>query len=251
MSETRGLIQALKQALRQHPMTYAEVATGLGMSEANVKRLFASERITLDRVEAICRLIDMGLSDLFALYSAGREQIQQLSEEQEQELVADARLLLVAVCVRNELNFVEILQYHHLSETELIRCLAKLDRLKVIDLLPGNRIRLRIDRNFRWIENGPIEQFYRKTIQHEFINGRFEADGRRFCFGMLGRNSQALLKKRLEALAYDFIQLHLADRALPWDQRNSVGLLMALREWEFSILSPYVKESGKGSGHSL
>lgn len=241
MAETRAVIGTLKQALRSYPMTYAEVALGLEMSEANVKRLFASERITLDRIEAICRLMQMGLSDLFQLYDASRQQIEQLSVDQEKELVADTQLLLVAVCVRNELNFAEIMQYHHISEPDLIRCLAKLDRLKVIDLLPQNKIKLRIDQNFSWISGGPIEHFFEKAIQSEFIGAKFDSEGRRFLFGMLGENSQAIIKNRLKALSHEFIQLHQADRQLPWSKRKSVGMLVAVREWEFSILSPYVK----------
>tara|TARA_B110000116_G_scaffold231037_1_gene213725 strand:- start:247 stop:987 length:741 start_codon:yes stop_codon:yes gene_type:complete len=245
MSETRALIKTLKQALRRHPLTYAEVACGLGMSEANVKRLFASERIALDRIEAICRLIDMDLSDLFQLFQAQRQQIQQLSDDQEKELVADSQLMLVAVSVRNQLNFAEILQYHHISESNLIRALAKLDRLKIIDLLPNNKIKLRIDQNFSWIKGGPIERFYQTAIQNEFLHSHFDSNGRRFVFGMLGENSQAIIHNRLQALAREFVELHQADRQLPWNKRKSVGMLMATREWDFSILSPYVKKKGE------
>lgn len=242
MSESHALIQTLKQTLRRHPMTYAQVAEGLDMSEANVKRLFASERFALERIEAICKLMGMELSDLFQLYESGKQKIEQLTEDQEKELVADTQLLLVAVSVRNQLNFEEILQYHHISDSDLIRALAKLDRLKIIDLLPGNKIKLKIDQNFNWIAGGPIERFYQKAIQPEFLHSRFDSDGRRFLFAMLSDNSQAILKNKLKQLSNDVIELHRTDRQLPWNKRNSVGILVAMREWDFSILSPYVKD---------
>ncbi len=241
MAETPAVINNLKSALRRHPLTYAEVAVGLDMSEANVKRMFASERITLDRIEAICRLINMDLSDLFQLYEESRQRIERLTEDQEQELVADTKLLLVAVCVRNELNFEEILKNHHIGESDLIRCLAKLDRLKVIDLLPENKIKLRVDPNFTWIPKGPIERFYEKAIEKEFLSGNFDQQGRLFLFGLLSEKSQAIIQNRLQVLSQEFIQLHKRDRQIPWDKRKSVGLIMAFREWEFSILAPYVK----------
>ena len=241
MAETQAVITTLKQALRSHNLTYADVAEGLAMSEANVKRMFAAERMTLDRIESICRLMDMDLSDLFHLYEDSRQRIQQLTEAQEQELVADTRLLLVAVCVRNELNFEEILKYHHISETDLIQCLAKLDRLKLIDLLPNNRIRGRIDPNFNWIPNGPIQRFYEKAIEKEFLSGPFAPSRRLFQFGMLSKNSQAIIQNRLQALVKEFVQLNHRDRELPWSQRHSTGLLLAARRWEFSILSPYIR----------
>jgi hypothetical protein len=61
---------------------------------------------------------------------------------------------------------------------------------------------------------------------------------------MLGENSQAIIHNRLQALAREFVELHQADRQLPWNKRKSVGMLMATREWDFSILSPYVKNKG-------
>lgn len=241
MAETQAVITVLKQALRQRNVTYADVAAGLSMSEANVKRMFAAERMTLNRIEDICRLVSLDLSSLFQLYDESLHKIQQLTEDQEKQLVADTKLLLVAVCVRNDLNFEEILANHHISESELIRCLAKLDRLKVIDLLPRNKIKLRIDENFNWIDNGPIESFYKKTIQNEFLDGKFDSGGRQFLFGLFSDNSKLILQKRLQTLAHEFIQLHRQDRQLPFDQRSSVGLLVATRDWEFSILAPYVK----------
>lgn len=241
MSETQAVITTLKQALRARNLTYADVARGLAMSEANVKRMFAAERMTLDRIEAICGLLRMELADLFQLYEEGRQRITQLTEDQERELVADTKLLLVAVCVRNHSDFEEILLHHHLSEADVIQCLAKLDRLKIIDLLPGNRIKLRIDENFSWITNGPIENFYEKAIQGEFLSRGFAPHQRQFVFGMLSESSEAIIHNRLQALSNEFIRLHRQDRELPLANRRSVGLLTAIRHWEFSILSPYKK----------
>lgn len=105
MAQTAALIDTLKQALKIHRLTYADVAHRLDMSEANVKRMFASKRFTLERLEDVCRLMQMELTDLFQLYEESRQRISQLTVEQEQELVRDEKLLLVAVSVRNRLTF--------------------------------------------------------------------------------------------------------------------------------------------------
>jgi len=80
------------------------------------------------------------------------QRLQQLSIEQEKEITADVKLTLVAVCVLNRWTMNDILSYYHISENECVRQLAKLDRLKVIELLPGNRIRLLVAPNFSWRE---------------------------------------------------------------------------------------------------
>ena len=199
MAQITELIAVLKTELKRYGLTYAEVAQRLDMSEANVKRLFASRRFTLDRLAEICQLMDLELSDLFQLYEASRQRISQLSIEQEEELVGDYKLLLVAVSVRNQLSFEEIVKNYAISETECVRCLARLDRLRIIDLLPNNRIRLRIADNFAWLAQGPIERFYEQQIQTQFLRSRFLGDEelRQFVFGLLSDASiNTLLSKK-------------------------------------------------------
>lgn len=243
MGQHTAIVETLKVALKEKGLTYAEVARRLGMSEANIKRQFASGRFTLERLEAICRLMELELGDLFQLYEQSRQRISQLTREQERELMEDTLLFLVAVCVRNHLDFDTILAHYHIDEPTLIRKLAKLDRLKIIDLLPGNRIKLRVAENFHWLPHGPIEQYFEKAIQDEFLKSGFngQESQRLFLAGLLSDRSMMLINQRLRTLNEEFIQLHRQDSALPLGQRRSVGLLMAVREWEFSVFKPYIK----------
>ena len=243
MSQTEALIDTLKQYLKSHRITYREVAAKLDMSEANVKRMFAQRRMTLDRLEEICRLIPMELSDLFHLFDESRHQISHLTLEQEEELVRNQVLLLVAVSVRNHLTFEDIVGNYRISDTECIRCLAALDRLKVIDLLPGNRIKLRIDEDFRWLPNGPIERFFEQNILSQFLRSGFHGklDNRLFVFGLLTENSIKLLQRRLETVSREFTDLHRQDSHMPLHDRHTVGLLLAMRPWEAEVFKPYMR----------
>ena len=243
MAQTAALIDTLKQALKSHHLTYAEVARQLKMSEANIKRMFASRRFTLDRVEDICRLMQMELTDLIHLYEESRQRITQLTLQQEQELVQDIKLLLVAVAVRNRLTYDDILNNYQITETECIRCLATLDNLKIIDLLPQNRIKLRVDEDFRWLPNGPIERFFEKQIQGQFLKSSFngELEKRLFLFGLLSESSSQQLLNKMQALAKEFTDLHRQDSRLPLETRHTIGFLLALRPWEADVFHPLVK----------
>ena len=165
MAQTRELIKTLKSALKAQGKTYADVAVELGLTEASVKRLFSTQRFSLDRLDRVCHLLDMEISDLVQLMNEQQQRLQQLSIEQEKEITADVKLTLVAVCVLNRWTMNDILSYYHISENECVRQLAKLDRLKVIELLPGNRIRLLVAPNFSWRENGPIQLFFQNLLQ--------------------------------------------------------------------------------------
>lgn len=244
MAQISALIQTLKQALKQRGMTYATVARDLSMSEANIKRMFAAKRFTLERLEQICALLHMELTDLVKLYEDSRQQITHLTEEQEKEVIGDEKLLLVAVSVRNHLCFEDIINNYHITEPECIRCLARLDKLKIIDLLPNNRIKLRIDENFRWIPNGPIDRFFETQIKNQFLKSRFsgELDQRLFLFGLLSDASVHVLKNKIHALSEEFAELHRHDAKLPLDKRHNVGFMLAMRPWELGVLEPLRKK---------
>lgn len=240
MAQTAALIETLKRTLKNRRITYAEIARRLSMSEANVKRMFASRRFTLERLEDVCGLMQMELSDLFELYEESRQRITQLTQDQEQELVQDVNLLLVAVSVRNRLSFDDIVNNYQITETECIRYLAKLDKIKIIDLLPNNRIKLRIDDDFRWLPNGPIERFFEKQIKNQFLKSTFKKDleHRLFLFGLLGESSIQILHNKIQALSKEFVDLHRQDSKLPLNKRHNIGFMLAIRPWELEVFQP-------------
>ena len=75
MSPVQSLEDALKRALRAGGVTYADVARDLGLSEASVKRMFSRGAFTLERFEAVCRMVDLGITDLVRLQEEGEHRI--------------------------------------------------------------------------------------------------------------------------------------------------------------------------------
>lgn len=247
MAQTDALIGVLKQALKSHRLTYADVGKALEMSEANVKRLFATNRFTLNRLEEICQIMQMELSDLFELYDNSRQRIAQLTHAQETELIRDEKLLIVAIAVRNQFSFADILSYYQLTEVECIQCLAKLDRLKIIDLLPGNRIKLRVAEDFRWLADGPIERYFESQLQSQFFASHFngEHEQRLFLHGLLSESATQQMINKLQSLANEFTERLRQDAKLPIEQRQPIGAMLAIRPWEADLFQSYSRKSRK------
>lgn len=243
MAQTRELIKTLKTALKARGKTYADVAVVLGLTEASVKRLFSKQSFSLDRLDQVCHLLDMEITDLVQLMNEQQQRLQQLTIEQEKEITADVMLTLVTVCVLNRWTMNEILSYYRISETECVRHLVKLDRLKVIELLPGNRIRLLVASNFSWRENGPIQLFFQKKIGQEFFNSRFSANDECLIVlnGMLSAQSNAEFQRKLKRLAREFDLLNNDDAALDLEQRQGATLVLAMRGWQYGLFRPFVK----------
>src|SRR5271169_4269690 len=96
MAQTKALISALKQVLKSRGVTYAEIARRLGTSEATIKRVFAQGSFTLERLDRICDALGIEITDLAKMVEHESERVVQLSLQQEREIVADPKLLLVA-----------------------------------------------------------------------------------------------------------------------------------------------------------
>ena len=149
MSQINLGYDTLKQCLREQRFTYKQIAQKLNVSEASVKRNFSLQAFSLDKLEQICECLNLSLSDLFSLSQKQQEKISQLSEKQEMELLANPKLLLAAVCVRDGWRFSEIIKHYNISEVEGSKLMTTVDKLKFIELLPNNRYKLLIAQNFR------------------------------------------------------------------------------------------------------
>lgn len=237
MTQTRQIVETLKRELRKQRLTYRDVARKLELSEASVKRLFAEKSFTLARLEQICDLLNLEISDLIHQMEKDIELTSQLTLEQEQELASDIKLLLMAYFLMNKLEFAEIIDIYDISESEGIRLLARLDRMKIIELQPGNRVKLMISENFALLPGGPIQRFYERTVQSEFLDSSFDGPGefRIYVSGMFTRDANAEIIRKIKRLAEDAHQLRQDSESLPLAERFGCSLIMAIRPWEVRV----------------
>ncbi|MES2105303.1 MAG: helix-turn-helix transcriptional regulator [Pseudomonadota bacterium] len=235
MSEVGQLLATLKQQLKQQGKTYRDVAAELEVSEASVKRMLRPDSsISVDRLVQLSNLLGYTLAELAQEAAVAESRLRTLSHAQEKELISDSKLLLVAVCALNHWSLADMLAAYRLSEAECLGKLLRLDRLRLISLLPGNRIRLNIARDFDWLPDGPIRQAFRGEGLHDFLDSRFD-DGDAslgFVNGMLTEAAVAKMHAELRLLRQKFADLHEESLAAPLAKRRGTGLLLAMREWE-------------------
>jgi len=244
MPQTEILIQTLKKTLKAHGLTYADVAKYIDLSEASIKRLFSEQNITLERLDQICQMMELQISDLVQIMNKdNRFQIDCLTKEQEQEIAGNPELVLVTVCVLNGWTLPQLVENFHLTETQCVRHLAMLDRLKLIELLPKNRIKLRVTVNFKWLENGPIQRFFQEKIQADYFRSRFEKDHERLIVAnaMLTDATNVVFQRKMEQLIRELDELNHNDAHLPLNERQGHTVVLAIRNWDYGIYKPLRK----------
>lgn len=235
MATTQTLIAVLKAELKAAGLTYAALAPRLGLAESSVKRMFARGEMSLSRVDDICRVLRIDYAELSRKVADAAPQRRLLTLEQEAAVVADRKLLLVAICVLSQWTAEQIVATYHLTDAECVACLVRLDKLGVIVLRAGNRYSLQVAKTLRWRPDGPVMQYFRTEVVGDYFEGGFDGEGELLMLvhGQIGRSLALQFNERLQRVAQDFAQQHLADQRLPADQKRAYTVLLGMRSWLF------------------
>jgi Cro/C1-type HTH DNA-binding domain len=247
MSTTQDLVAALKQELKSASITYAQLGDKLGLAESSIKRVFARGDMPLSRIDDICRVLKLDFADLARQVADAQPLQRELTLAQEKAVVANRKLLLVAICCLSQWTFEQMVSTYTLSEVECFSLLARLDKLGVIELRPLNRYRLKVSKTFRWRAHGPVMQFFREHVVDEYFAGGFDGDNELLLL-VHGSISQLLAQpfaQRLQRVAEDFAQQHLADQRLPSAQRKPYTLVVGLRSWWFQAFVDLWREGAE------
>ena len=239
MSTTADLVAALKKELKTAQMTYADLAQQLGMAESSVKRMLARGDMPLSRIDAICRALALDFADLARRVADEQPLLKELTQEQERAVVADKKLLLMAICVLSQWTLEQVTTAYRLTEAEGIQYLAQLDRIGIIELRPANRYRLKLAKTFRWRPHGAVMNYFREHALLDYFAGGFDGPGEGVLLvhGAISRSLAPAFMERMQRVAHDFAQQHLADQKLPQSEREGYTLLLALRSWEFEAFA--------------
>ena len=236
MSTTADLVLALKKELKAAQMTYADLARDLGMAESSVKRMLAKGDMSLSRIDAMCRALKLDFAELARRVADAQPLLAQLTEAQERAVVADRKLLLVAINVLSQWTLEQMVTHYRLSEAECVKHMVQLDRIGIIELKPLNRYRLKLAKTFRWRPHGPVMSYFREHAALDYFSGRFDGHGEGLLLvhGSVSRSLAPSFLERLQRVAQDFAQQHQADQKLPTKDREGYTLLLAMRSWEFA-----------------
>lgn len=236
MSSSHDLVTALKAELRRAGITYARLAQELGLAESSVKRIFAKRDMPLSRIDQVLAVLRMDFADLARQVAQAAPERRQLSAAQEAAVVADPKLLLVAICAQSLWTLEQIVQAYALSRPQALACLMALDRLGFIELRAGNRYRLKVGKTFRWRPDGPVMRFFRQHAVADYYAGGFDgpAELLMLVHGHIGHGAAQAFSERLQKLAADFSQQHLADQSLADTDKTAYTVVLGMRSWLFA-----------------
>lgn len=246
MNETRQLFETLKRCMRSKGVTYNGLARRLNLSESSVKRLFAQQSFSVERLERVCRAIDMSIADLVRL-AGGQSTVSApekdftLTLDQERILAGNASLLAFFYLLLNGHTPDVVADRLQLGKRAVANFLSRLAACGLSRSDSKNGIHLNARLPIAWRPDGPVRKLYERQVRSEFLQSEFAARNEALSFhsAELSPASIRILMRKLERLSADFADLAVLDVALPSREKMSVAMLLATRPWVFSMFSAY------------
>lgn len=232
MKTRQYIFESLRAHLKARQLTFKHISQELGVSEQTVKRIFLQQDCSLERLEKICELVQLDMRDLVRSSPRPRKFIQHLTLQQEEQLAQNKKLLMVAVCTLSLWTHDDMREHLQLSAMECEDLLRKLDKMNFLDLMPGQRVRLRVARDFSWIIDGPIMRMVKGMAGHYFDH-LFDGEGEilKVINVRLSKASALKLRSRLEQVAQEYADQVAIDAHLPLRKRPPQSVCIAARRW--------------------
>jgi DNA-binding Xre family transcriptional regulator len=234
-SDEALLLAELKGLLRDRRIRYGDIAERLQVSQATVKRYLAGRGLTLGTLEAICGLAGVRLTELSDMAARrGGAQARSLTPAQEQGLAEDLFTAFVFMLLRHGWSPQQVQAEFALDEPGLVLQLRRLEGLRLIDLFPGNRVRLLTVRDPSWVPGGPLRRVFDSAMRVHFEAMDFHDPHSAWELETvkLSPRSIARMRELIAQLAQRLRELAAEDHALPAGETEWYTLLTAARPFD-------------------
>jgi hypothetical protein len=235
-------MEVLRGLIRSRGLRYRDVAAELGVTERTVMRWFASGSVDTVTVEALCSLV--GLSFFEVCEQAARRvdtRLTRLSVEQEQELVDDPLLNYCFTFLLKGWSPDDLRREMAVPEPMFVDALLRLERSGLIEVLPGNRTRLRTTRDIQWRQDGPYSQYMTMFLRWSLREA--DATEGRSLWSVeplkLSTGSLAQLRRKFDQLREEAMALGEQDRRSGDVTRDWYALVLTARHFAMPPLSQW------------
>lgn len=137
----------IKFHLEEQNLTYAQLANSLGMSESGIKKLFQAKDISLERLNQICRILNIPIHELLDPgLNQDRTELITLSEKAQNYFLKNKNCFYFLILLHTEPKSVaEISKDYGISKSRTYEYLHALEELNILKWLPGDKVNLQKD----------------------------------------------------------------------------------------------------------
>jgi DNA-binding Xre family transcriptional regulator len=231
--KSKLLVEALKKELKKRSVTYAVLAQKVGLTEAAIKRAFAAQNFSLRRLDQFCDAIEIDLSDLLSMATDHSTESRYFDLATEAQLALKPQLLLAFYLILLGHVPKDLQKHLGCDKLQIFKIGRELEKLGLVQVMPGDRIKPRVKKSIRWNINGPLAQKFGIHLKEEFFNSSFTAadEHQDFLTGSLALSSYKIIKRKQVELFKLFDELSDLDSKLKDDLLKGYWIYSGIRPW--------------------
>ncbi|WP_157219717.1 helix-turn-helix domain-containing protein [Flavisphingomonas formosensis] len=224
-----SLLTQLRAELRRAGLTAKAIGDRLGVAEPTVRRWLNGQGLTLDRLDALCALAGTDIRDLAAAAPSGGAT--RFTLAQERILAADRALAFLFFAILNGWQPDAFEREFGVPQPRVAAYLQRLDRLGLIAIGAGGRVRPLTDRAVSWQRGGPLAVAFDRTVKHLFLTLDYGAEDARYVADMvrLGEGGRARVQALFEALRLEIHRIAEQERMTPSEPADWTALFLLVR----------------------
>lgn len=199
--------------LRVVGWTQAALATELGVGSATIKRWLHGRGLTVQMLGRLCALAHTSLAELADDSRTKAQERDDLTLAQEEALTRDANLSTIFFLIVNGWPPSEAVEGFRIPADVVERHVERLERLALVDRLPGGRVRAKLRPDHTW-QRAPMRRHFEQHMKPMFFS--IDYGHPETIFGAetlkLSPVGVAMLRERIEAFRADMRAIATEDR---------------------------------------
>ncbi len=226
-------LQIVKNKAKSLGLTQNELARKLGVSLPTIKRWYGGGTITLESLKKLVNEVGLSLTEVFSSLEESASETFRYTEEQEHFFSDHPDYLAYFDNILRGFTALQIQKKFHLSERKSVQYLGKLDKLKLIEWLPKNKIRLLVRGEPVWKTGGPLALKLRTDIFKSFVEKEKRSDSHFFLHDYLEEDREEI-QRRLQHIV-EFAKRASSRAKFRPTESTPCGLYLSLQNFRWNL----------------
>ena len=232
MTESGLIIESLRQQLKARGYTYSDLAKAWKLSLSSVKRIMSGDDLSLQKIETACKLMHMSVADFYEQVQFSKKlEFVYMSVKQEEFLSTDTKLLHFFMLLQESWNVSEISKVYSISSVDIQKYLIALDKNKLIELLPHNKVKKLFNSQLRFRREGPLAKNLRDKVKANFLESDFNKENEHLSVLSINLSVSDFTELKSQFLKISREQSAQSDNRSARHAAQEYGVVMAVRPW--------------------
>lgn len=131
----------LKEVIKSRGLNYREVARKVEMSESGLKKLMSTKDCSLSKLDEICDALNISFDDLVELSKKGNTKVVLNKKQEELFLKNPSYYHFLLQLIVADYDWKKVKEDFRLTKKKCLEIIFALDRVELVRLEPGNKIK--------------------------------------------------------------------------------------------------------------